>query len=88
MIHKIKIEKPYADAVLSGDKTFEVRYDDRGYQKGDLIEFNVIDHNDNEINHPLNDKTFLITYVLHGWGLKPDWCVFSIKEVSENEIDN
>ena len=26
MIHKIKIEKPYADAVLSGDKTFEVRY--------------------------------------------------------------
>lgn len=52
MIHKIKIEKPYADAVLSGDKTFEIRYDDRGYQKGDVIEFNVIDNNDIEINHP------------------------------------
>lgn len=80
MTHKIKIEKPYADAVLSGDKTFEVRYDDRGYQKGDVVEFNVIDNNDLEINHPLNDKKFEITYVLHGWGLKDSWCVFAIKE--------
>lgn len=79
MTHKIKIEKPYADAVLSGDKTFEVRYDDRGYQKGDVVEFNVID-GIYEINHPLNDKEFEITYVLHGWGIKEGWCVFGIKE--------
>lgn len=79
MTHKIKIEKPYADAVLSGDKTFEVRYDDRGYQKGDFIEFNVID-GFYEVNHPLNNKKFEITYVLHGWGLKDSWCVFGIKE--------
>ena len=82
MTHKIKIEKPYADAVLSGDKTFEVRYDDRGYQKGDEIEFTVIDpKDDNPINHPLDDRIFYITYVLHGWGIKEGWCVFGIKEV-------
>lgn len=81
MTHKIKIEKPYADAVLSGDKTFEVRYDDRGYQKGDVVKFNVIENNYDEINHPLNDKEFEITYVLHGWGLKDSWCAFAIKEV-------
>lgn len=85
MTHKIKIEEAYANAIIDGDKTFEIRYDDRGYQKGDLIEFNVIDNNAYEINHQLNDKTFVITYVLHGWGLRPDWCVFSIKEVSEND---
>ena len=85
MTHKIKIEKTYADAVLSGDKTFEVRYDDRGYQKGDVVEFNVIDNYDHEINHPLNDKEFEITYVLHGWGIKDGWCVFGIKEAVEHK---
>lgn len=83
MTHKIKIEKPYADAVLSGEKTFEVRYDDRGYQKGDEIEFIVIDpkNYDNPITHPLDGRIFYITYVLHGWGIKEGWCVFGIKEV-------
>lgn len=83
MTHKIKIDKPYADAVLSGDKTFEVRYDDRGYQKGDEIEFTVIDSKDvydSSITHPLNGRIFYITYVLHGWGIKDGWCVFGIKE--------
>lgn len=81
MTHKIRIEKSYADAVLSGDKTFEVRYDDRGYQKGDVIKFNVIENIGDEINHPLNDKEFEITYVLRGWGLKDGYCAFGIKEV-------
>ena len=84
MTHKIKIEKPYADAVLSGDKTFEIRYDDRGYQKGDIIDFIVIDpKDDSKIEHSLNAKSFIITYVLHGLGLKDSWCVFSIKEIKE-----
>lgn len=90
MIHRLKIYQAYADPILEGNKTFEIRYDDRGYQKGDLVEFNVIDNNDHEINHPLNDKKFEITYVIHGWGLKDSWCVFSIKELErcENETDH
>ena len=79
MTHRLKIYKAYADAILEGIKTFEIRYDDRGYQKGDLVEFNVIDSNDCEINHPLNGNKFEITYVIHNWGLKDNWCVFSIK---------
>lgn len=82
MTHKIKIVQPYADAVLSGDKTFEVRYDDRGYQKGDEIEFTVVDLEDGDspVVHPLNGRIFYITYVLHGVGIKEGWCVFGIKE--------
>ena len=37
------------------------------------------------LNHPLNDKEFEITYVLHGWGLKDSWCVFAIKESEAEE---
>lgn len=38
MIHTLKTRADYFDAVLRGDKTFEVRVNDRGFQKGDLLE--------------------------------------------------
>ncbi len=85
MTHKLKLQKEYADAVLSGDKSFEIRFDDRGYQKGDYIQFNVIG-GIYEVNHKLNDKIFVITYILHGWGLQENWCALAIKE-AENEVD-
>lgn len=44
MRHELKILPVYLKAVLSGDKTFEIRHnDDRGFQKGDevlLCEYN------------------------------------------------
>lgn len=81
--HNIKINKEYADSVLNGDKTFEVRYNDRGYQKGDYVIFNVVDKH-GEINHELNNKRYVITYVLTGFGLQSDWCVFAIKEADND----
>lgn len=86
MTHKLKLNKEYADAVFSGDKSFEIRFNDRGYQKGDYIQFKVVD-GIYVINHKLNDKMFVITYILHGWGLQENWCVLAIKEVN-NETDN
>jgi hypothetical protein len=35
--HHLKLDKNYFDAVASGDKNFEVRRDDRGFQKGDVL---------------------------------------------------
>jgi hypothetical protein len=37
--HVLKIKDVYLDALLSGEKTFEYRVDDRFYQKGDLLVF-------------------------------------------------
>lgn len=86
MTHFIKILCPYADAVMIGEKTFEVRYNDRGYQKGDQIIFRVVDNDSNEVKvHPLNDETYEITYVLHEYGLKEGYCVFGIKKVEVQE---
>ena len=78
--HELKIQREYADAVVSGDKTFEVRLNDRGYQRGDHIKFNAINKAMFAINHPINDKEYEITYVLSGWGIKDNWVAFAMKE--------
>ena len=84
-----KIHKSFADAVYSGEKTFEIRENDEGYQKGDIIKFKVVDDEwpfDFEINHSLNGKEYLITYVISGWGLKEGFVVLSITPVPSEDI--
>lgn len=36
-VHKVKCWPNYYDAIVAGDKRFDVRRDDRGYQKGDIV---------------------------------------------------
>lgn len=79
--HKIKLDIGFADAVLSGDKCFEVRINDRGYQKGDLVRFKVVDGGCSVAWHDLNDVVFEITYVLAGWGISPNYVAFGIRRV-------
>ena len=43
MTHNIKIKKTFVEPILKGEKTFEIRKNDRGYQKGDRIRFTVVD---------------------------------------------
>lgn len=92
MRHFIKIQKQFADAILSGDKTFEIRENDRAYQKGDEVTFKVLDECGGEYKeydrktglysfHPLRGKIYEITYVLSGWGLKKGYVVFGIREI-------
>ena len=84
MTHRIKIDKAYADAVLSGEKPFEVRINDRGYQKGDFVKFQVMEGIIKEQFHKLNDKRYEITYVLGSFvGLAPNYVAFGIREVEE-----
>lgn len=84
MTHEIKIQKEFAQAVYLGEKTFEVRDNDRGYQKGDLVKFQVMDGWFERPTHPLNDMTFEITYVLGSFiGLAPNYVAFGIKEEEE-----
>lgn len=83
--HKIKIDEEFADAVLCGDKNFEIRKNDRGYQKGDHVIFDVVDvsiFGTTHLDHPLNDLEFEITYVLNGWHVEQDYVVFGIKRIS------
>ena len=42
MIHELKCEKQYFEAVASGKKTFEVRHNDRPFMVGDYLALNEV----------------------------------------------
>lgn len=86
MIHELKILKSFADAIISGDKTFEVRHNDRGFQKGDKVRFKVEDHSEKKEDHPISKKLYEITYVLNSWGINEGFVVFSIKEAADDQL--
>ena len=86
MVHEIKLRESFADAVICREKTFEVRLNDRGYQKGDYIVFKVVtDDGLAPVDSVLNKWFFEITYVLSGWGIKEDYCVFGFKRATYME---
>lgn len=85
MTHEIKILDVFADEVLDGNKKFEVRMNDRNYQRGDFVKFHVVYDTAGgyrkDMWHPLNNETYEITYVLSGWGLKDGYVAFAIERV-------
>ncbi len=42
--HYLKIKKEHYSNVVSGTKTFEIRVNDRAFQKGDLLTMSEVDH--------------------------------------------
>ena len=79
-IHNLKILNDFADSVVTGDKTFEIRENDRGFQKGDFIKFQAIDKSGFKNQHLINNKLYEITFVLNGWGIKNGYVALAIKE--------
>lgn len=80
-VHDLKILNDFADSVVAGDKTFEIRENDRGFQKGDFIKFRAVEKT-GLINyqHLINSKFYEITFVLNGWGLENGVVALAIKE--------
>lgn len=61
--HDLKLNIEFCDAVLSGEKTFEVRKNDRGFQTGDLIRFIPTDGTTREhAKHEISGHTYKITW--------------------------
>jgi len=79
MIHELKIDVPYFEQVLSGDKTFEIRYNDRGFQKGDQVILREIRTGCITTGRSLQK---MITYVT-SFQQKDHWVVFGITDISE-----
>ncbi|MCP4986586.1 MAG: DUF3850 domain-containing protein [Colwellia sp.] len=82
MTHELKILPCYFEAVLSGDKTFEIRDNsDRGFQKGDLVtlrEIEVKKTNDMSV-YTGRKLELIITYVTNVFQ-QPDYVVFGFKK--------
>ena len=80
MIHNLKIQKKYADAICGGVKTFEIRKeDDKHFEIGDVITFYVVDLN---AYHRIEEMAYFVPYVIRHSdfpdGIPEGYCVFSI----------
>lgn len=81
MNHRIKLELSLCDDVFSGQKSFEIRFNDRGYQLGDTVQFLPYDSiNQKAAEHPVQSILYDITYMIQGWGLQEGYVAFAIKE--------
>jgi hypothetical protein len=90
MIHDLKTWDVYWDAVASGDKTFEGRRDDRGFQKGDIVRLLRCEKRHGayvvELDFKGNPEHVLekrITYILTGgqFGIEPGYVVLALGDV-------
>ena len=77
MLHELKIDEPYFAQIISGDKNFEIRYNDRGYQKGDKIKLREV-----RLSSVITGRevTKRISYVTN-FQQKEHWVVFGIIDV-------
>lgn len=91
-VHKVKCWPAYFDAIASGAKPFDVRRDDRGYQRGDIIvlqrtrEDRLAEVDCMLIGHEWVPKRELrreITYVLTGgqFGIQAGYVVLGLREI-------
>ena len=73
MIHQLKIEDNYLENLVEDKKTCEIRFNDRDYQVGDILEFyryNIKDY-----------YRFEIIHIHSGLGLKDGYVVLSVRRV-------
>lgn len=80
MTHQLKLRESYCDAVMSGEKNFEIRNNDRGFQKGDFIRFTAVENGSVAVSffHPIQKYLYRITYVYSGLGMKEGYVALGI----------
>ncbi len=74
---QLKILPEYYQAVASGNKAYELRKNDRNYQRNDTLELNEFDGT----NYTGRKIKAYITYIFIGgkFGLDPEYCILSIR---------
>lgn len=82
--HVVKCWPEYFDAIDRGEKPFDVRRDDRGYQKGDVLRLQKYKLGEGFISHPdrfgVHEIRREITYILTGgqFGIQPGYVVLGL----------
>lgn len=82
-VHSLKAWSEYWDAIDSGDKTFEVRWDDRGYKVGDVLELWRYDPGE-EMYTDTKPIRRTVSFILRGdinlsFGIASDYVVMGLR---------
>ena len=76
MVHGLKIAPKYFEKVVSKEKSFEVRYNDRNFQVGDILK--LMEYT--EGSYTGCSVYVKVTYILHDFeGLQSNYVVLSIE---------
>lgn len=83
--HTLKVLIKYADAIVNGTKTFEIRKNDRNFKVGDKIVFEVVANEGYDVRaaarHPLNGAVYRIGYILDDFeGLAQKYVALAISK--------
>lgn len=76
--HNIKIQPQYFDAVLSGDKPFEIRYNDREYKQGHIV---VLHEYDSKHSHYTGRRVKATIGTVSNYAQRKDWVVFGLLDI-------
>ena len=77
-IHELKIEPMYLKNLLEGKKRCEVRYNDRDYQVGDVLEFDDLTGID-----AYQTFQFKVLHIHAGIGMREGYVVLSVVQIHE-----
>lgn len=86
-MHTLKTIATCWDAIQRGEKSFEVRRNDRFFQRGDVVRLRRINENGNYTPGPAGDRfstqdlDFRIGWILQGgqFGIEPGYIVFQLE---------
>lgn len=75
-LHELKIKPMYYEAVVNGEKRFEIRKDDRNFKVGDLIRLQEFEN-----DYTGRESLYEIIFKIDGgdYGLEIGYCILSIK---------
>lgn len=79
--HELKTWPAFYDAMLSGDKPFEARFNDRSFQKGDTLHLREWNPDTKEYTGRSCHKR--VTYILSGWGVQAGHVVMGLRDIPE-----
>lgn len=78
MTHHLKTWPEFYKLIKGGKKKFELRYNDRNFQTGDIL---ILEELDPHLEaYTGKSITVVAEFILEYWsdGLEPGWCIISI----------
>ena len=73
--HELKVWPEFWPALASGEKTFELRKDDRGFRAGDILWLREWSKAAGYTGREMRRR---VTYLLGGWGLERDYVCMAL----------